>query len=125
MRDEHKTAFFGEDLYIDVPARELGEVVFKPRTNHSLDVVLLKAGRVVSHPPGPLSGPEIHLTSPGHVILENLQEKDEGVYVIRNANTSTEVKRLIVVVRGKSHVKLCTGMSVIKCVCLEGFFFCL
>lgn len=99
VRDEHKTAFFGEDLYIDVPARELGEVVFKPRTNHSLDVVLLKAGRVVSHPPGPLSGPEIHLTSPGHVILENLQEKDEGVYVIRNANTSTEVKRLIVVVR--------------------------
>lgn len=99
VKDEHRTAFFGEDLHISVPAGPLGEVVFRPRTNRSLDVVLLQAGQVVLQPQGNLSGPEVRMSSPGHVILENLQEKDEGLYIIKNANTSAVVKRLIVIVR--------------------------
>lgn len=99
VKDEHRTAFFGEDLYINVPAKELGELVFKPKTN-PLDVVLLQGGQVVpqTQPQGNLSGPEVKLISPGHITLENLQEKDEGLYIIKN-NASTVVKKLIVTVK--------------------------
>ncbi|KAK7899340.1 hypothetical protein WMY93_020193 [Mugilogobius chulae] len=97
-KDEHRTAFFGEDLYINVPPKELSEMVFRPRTNLSLDVVLLQGGQVLTQPQGNLSGPEVRLISPGHLILENLQEKDEGQYIIRS-NSSAVVKKLTVIVR--------------------------
>lgn len=100
VKDEHRTAFFGEDLYISVPPKELGELVFRPRTNRSLEVVLLQGGQVIpqTQPQGNLSGPEVRLISPGHITLENLQEKDEGLYIIKT-NASTVVKKLIVIVR--------------------------
>ncbi|KAJ0003522.1 hypothetical protein NQD34_008620 [Periophthalmus magnuspinnatus] len=100
VKEEHRTAFFGEDLYINVPPKELGEVVFKPRTNYSINMVLLQGGQVLTQPQpqGNLSGPEVRLISPGHIILENLQEKDEGLYIIKS-NTSSVVKKLTVFVR--------------------------
>lgn len=100
VKDEHRTAFFGEDLYINVPPKELGELVFRPRMNHSLEVLLLQGGQVVPQPQpqGNLSGPEVRLISPGHITLENLQEKDEGLYIIKT-NASTIVKKLVVIVR--------------------------
>lgn len=100
VKDEHRTAFFGEDLYINVPPKELGELVFRPRTNRSLEVVLLQGGQVVMQPQplSNMSGPEVRLISPGHITLENLQEKDEGLYIIKT-NASTIVKKLIVIVR--------------------------
>ncbi|CAL9690851.1 unnamed protein product [Knipowitschia caucasica] len=99
VKDEHRTAFFGEDLYINVRPKELGELVFRPKTNLSVEVALLQGGQVLSpQPQGDLSGPEVRLTSPGHIILENLQEKDEGLYIIKS-NTSALVKKLTVIVR--------------------------
>uniref|UniRef100_A0A8C6UBQ7 Uncharacterized protein n=1 Tax=Neogobius melanostomus TaxID=47308 RepID=A0A8C6UBQ7_9GOBI len=99
VKDEHRTAFFGEDLYINVPPKDLGELVFRPRTNRSLELVLLQEGLVVPQlqPQSNISGPEVKLISPGHITLENLQEKHEGLYIIKN-NASTVVKRLVVIV---------------------------
>lgn len=91
VKDEHKTAFFGEDIHIDVPPGNLSEVVFKPRTNHSAEVVLMRAGQVVN--------PRGHLNSLGHLVLEDVQEEDEGVFVIKNTNHPGTAKHLILIVR--------------------------
>uniref|UniRef100_A0A3Q3SAK6 Uncharacterized LOC113126034 n=1 Tax=Mastacembelus armatus TaxID=205130 RepID=A0A3Q3SAK6_9TELE len=88
---EHRTAFFGEDIHIDVPPGNAGEVVFKPRTNNSYEVVLMREGQVVN--------PWAHLNSLGHLVLEDVQEEHEGVYVIRNNNSPGTVKRLVLIVR--------------------------
>ncbi|XP_037650580.1 uncharacterized protein LOC119503095 [Sebastes umbrosus] len=91
VKEEHRTAFFGEIIHIDVPPGNLGEVVFKPRTNRSSEVVLLRAGLVVN--------PRGRLNSLGHLVLENVQEEDEGLYVIKNANHPNPAKHLILIVR--------------------------
>uniref|UniRef100_A0A3B4YGU4 Uncharacterized LOC111645598 n=1 Tax=Seriola lalandi dorsalis TaxID=1841481 RepID=A0A3B4YGU4_SERLL len=88
---ERRTAFFGEDIHIDVPSGNVGEVVFKPRTNHSAEVVLMQAGIVLS--------PRGRLNSLGHLVLENVQEEDEGVYVIKNSNNPNADKQLVLIVR--------------------------
>ncbi|XP_032392195.1 uncharacterized protein LOC116702163 isoform X2 [Etheostoma spectabile] len=91
VKKEDKTAFFGEDIHIDVPPGNLGEVVFKPRTNRSAEVVLLRAGVVVT--------PRGHLNSLGHLVLEDMQEEDEGEYIIRNTDHPNAVKHLNLFVR--------------------------
>lgn len=93
VKEEHRTAFFGEDVHIDVPPGNVGEVVFKPRTNRSAEVVLLRAGKVMN--------PGSYINTLGHLVLEDVQEKDEGLYVIKNTNSSNVLKHLILIVRGK------------------------
>nr|XP_020474160.1 uncharacterized protein LOC109970732 [Monopterus albus] len=91
VKQEHRTAFFGEDVHIDVPPGNVSEVVFKPRTNRSSEVVLMRAGQVVN--------PRGHFNSLGHLVLEDVQEEDEGVYVIRGASAPGTTKQLILTVR--------------------------
>ncbi|XP_071355426.1 uncharacterized protein [Trachinotus anak] len=91
VKEERRTAFFGEDIHIDVPDGNVAEVVFKPRTNHSVEVVLMRAG-TVAYPRG-------RLNSLGHLVLENVQEEDEGTYVIKNSNNPNIVKQLVLIVR--------------------------
>ncbi|XP_031151436.1 uncharacterized protein LOC116047073 isoform X1 [Sander lucioperca] len=91
VKKEDKTAFFGEDIHIDVPPGNLSEVVFKPRTNQSSEVVLLRAGVVVTE--------RGHLNSRGHLVLEDMQEKDEGEYIIKNTNNNNTAKHLNLFVR--------------------------
>ncbi|XP_027142434.1 uncharacterized protein LOC104929041 isoform X1 [Larimichthys crocea] len=91
VKEEHRTAFFGEDVHIDVPPGNVGEVVFKPRTNRSTEVVLLRAGKVMN--------PGSYINTLGHLVLEDVQEKDEGLYVIKNTNSSNVLKHLILIVR--------------------------
>ncbi|KAI4818400.1 hypothetical protein KUCAC02_011742 [Chaenocephalus aceratus] len=91
VEEERLTAFFGEEIHINVPSGNLGEVVFKPRTNGSAEVVLLQAGQVVN--------PRARLSSPGHLVLEDMLEEDEGVYVIKNTNSPNTAKHLIIIVR--------------------------
>lgn len=93
VKEEHRTAFFGEDIHIDVPPGNAGEVVFKPRTNRSAEVVLMRAGKV--------NNTRCHVNSLGHLVVEDVQEEDEGVYIIKNSNNPNAVKRLILIVRGK------------------------
>lgn len=114
VKEEHKTAFFGEDIHIDVPPGNFGEVVFKPRTNHSSDVVLLRAGKV---------NPRGRINSLGHLVLEDVQEEDEGVYVTKNTNNPNTVTHLILIVRGKLSAALypevLESVSQLEVVCLK------
>lgn len=91
VKEEHRTAFFGEDIHIDVPSGNVGEVVFKSRINKSSNVVLLQAGQVVN--------PRGSLNTLGHLVLEDVQEEDEGMYIIKNTNNTNAEKHLILVVR--------------------------
>lgn len=91
VKEEHRTAFFGEDIHIDVPSGNVGEVVFKSRMNKSSNVVLLQAGQVVN--------PRGSLNTLGHLVLEDVQEEDEGMYIIKNTNNTNAEKHLILVVR--------------------------
>ncbi|XP_068431447.1 uncharacterized protein [Clinocottus analis] len=91
VKEEHRTAFFGEDIHIDVPPDHLGEVVFKSRTNSLSEVVLLRRGQVVN--------PRGRINSLGHLVLEDVQEEDEGVYVIKNTNSPNAAKHLVLIVR--------------------------
>lgn len=90
VKEEHKTAFFGEDIHIDVLPGNGSDVVFKPRTNRSAEVVLLRAGRV---------SPRGRINSLGDLVLEDVQEEDEGVYVIKNTNHPNAAKHLVLIVR--------------------------
>ncbi|XP_035537786.1 uncharacterized protein LOC118343139 [Morone saxatilis] len=90
-KEENRTAFFGEDVHIDVPDGNASEVVFKPRTNRSSEVVLLRAGQLLK--------PRNSINSLGHLVLEDVQEEDEGMYIIKNINNNSTVKHLILIVR--------------------------
>ncbi|KAM6899532.1 uncharacterized protein FYW49_017607 [Xenentodon cancila] len=90
VNEEKKTAFFGEDVHFDVLSGNDAEVVFKPRTNRSHEVPLMQAGRVVN-------GSKAQLKFPGFLVLMDVQEEDEGVYVVRR--NSSVVKRVILTVR--------------------------
>lgn len=98
VKEERRIAFFGEDVHIDVPPGNVGEVVFKRGTNQSSEVVLMRAGQVLN--------PRGHLNLLGHLVLEDVQEEDEGVYVIKNSNNSNAAKQLILIVRGKLRAAL-------------------
>nr|XP_019964023.1 PREDICTED: uncharacterized protein LOC109643365 [Paralichthys olivaceus] len=76
---------------MDVPPGNAGDVVFKPRTNQSSDVDLMRHGQVVN--------PRARLNFLGHLVLEDVQEEDEGVYVIKNSNNPNTVKQLVLIVR--------------------------
>lgn len=93
VKEIHKTAFFGEDIYIDIPSGNVSEVVFKPRTNDSTEVVILRAGQVVNS--------RGLINSLGHLVLEDVHENDEGEYIVKNTRNPTATKRLILLVRGK------------------------
>lgn len=91
VKEENRTAFFGEDIHIDVPPGNAGEVVFKPKVSGLPEVTLMREGKVES--------PRCHINSLGHLVLDDVQEEDEGVYVIRNTNNTNTVKHLNLNVR--------------------------
>lgn len=93
---ERRTAFFGEDIFFLVPPGNVSEVVFKPRTNNSAEVVLLQAGKVVS--------PRCHISSLGHLVLEDAKEEDEGLYIFRNISSPTTPKHIVLAVKGELSV---------------------
>lgn len=93
---ERRTAFFGEDIFFLVPPGNVSEVVFKPRTNNSAEVVLLQAGKVVS--------PRCHISSLGHLVLEDAKEEDEGLYIFRNISGPNTPKHIVLAVKGELSV---------------------
>ncbi|XP_057684681.1 uncharacterized protein LOC130910996 [Corythoichthys intestinalis] len=74
VKEEHKTAFFGEDIHLEIPPGDVGSVVFRPKTNASAEVPLLWAGKVLHQ--------RARVNSHGHLVLDDVQEEDEGVYVV-------------------------------------------
>ncbi|XP_036001739.1 uncharacterized protein LOC105925031 [Fundulus heteroclitus] len=101
VKEESRTAFFGEDVHIEVSSWNDSDVVFKPRTNSSYEVQLLGPGRVVTHN-------RTELSSLGHLVLKDVQEEDEGLYVIRSRRNSSMVRHLHLIVRD------CASENVVK-----------
>ncbi|XP_048058808.1 uncharacterized protein LOC125275676 [Megalobrama amblycephala] len=91
-KDEHRTAFFGEDVHIPVPALDTSEVLFKPRVEPVLERVLLR-NRTILDTRAKLN---VHIS---HLILEDVGEEDEGTYVVKNSAAPADVRRIILVVR--------------------------
>ncbi|KAK9958019.1 hypothetical protein ABG768_012201 [Culter alburnus] len=91
-KDEHRTAFFGEDVHIPVPALDTSEVLFKPRVEPVLERVLLR-NRTILDKRAKLN---VHIS---HLILEDVGEEDEGTYVVKNSAAPADVRRIILVVR--------------------------
>ncbi|CAB1351133.1 unnamed protein product [Coregonus sp. 'balchen'] len=91
VKEEHKIAFFGEDVHIPLPSLVSTDVLFKPTSNPTAEVVLMRDGRVVSH--------RAQLNSLKHLILEDVGEEDEGMYVIKNTEVPADVKHIILLVR--------------------------
>ncbi|RXN25009.1 hypothetical protein ROHU_021816 [Labeo rohita] len=91
-KDEHRTAFFSEDIHIPVPALETTEVLFKPRVDPVLERVLLRDGKILDS----RAKLNAHIS---HLILEDVGEEDEGTYVVKNSAAPSDVKRIILIVR--------------------------
>ncbi|KAK2920777.1 uncharacterized protein [Channa argus] len=94
-KEEHRTAYFGEDIHIVVPPGNASEVLFIPRNSNSTKVFLMRAGRLVKEGGGPLCS----INSLGHLVLEDVRERDEGMYIVRKTNDSATEKYLQLVVR--------------------------
>ncbi|MED6274906.1 hypothetical protein CHARACLAT_021124 [Characodon lateralis] len=92
VKEESRTAFFGEDVHIEVSSWTDSDVVFKPRTNRSYEVPLVWAGRVMNQN-------KTKLISQGYLVLKDVQEEDEGLYIIRSSSNSSMAKHLILTVR--------------------------
>lgn len=121
VKEEQRKAFFGEDIYIDVPPGNVGEVVFRPWNNQSSEVVLLREGQVVN--------PRAVINSLGHLVLEDVQEEDKGLYIIKNTSNPSAAKHLILIVRGKMFATLLSrvdraveSVPKLKIVCLRGAY---
>lgn len=93
VKEIHKRAFFGEDIYIDIPSGNVSEVVFTPSANQSAEVEILRAGQVVSS--------RGSINSLGHLVLEDVQEGDEGVYIVKDTSNPSAAHHLVLLVRGE------------------------
>ncbi|XP_055732245.1 uncharacterized protein LOC129819732 [Salvelinus fontinalis] len=91
VKEEHKIAFFGEDVHIPLPSLDSTEVLFKPASNPTAEVALMRDGRVVGH--------RAQLNSLKHLILEDVGEEDEGMYMIKNTEAPADVKHILLLVR--------------------------
>lgn len=91
VKMESRTAFFGEDVHVDILSQNRSEVVFRPRTNRTYEVPLLRAGRLTNRA-------KADLNALGDLVLKDVQEEDEGLYVIRDGRNSS--RQLVLTVRG-------------------------
>ncbi|XP_036450659.1 uncharacterized protein si:dkeyp-77h1.4 isoform X2 [Colossoma macropomum] len=87
-----ETVFLGEDYHIPLPVGG-AEVVFKPMVGPAgRELLLMKAGVVVN--------PRVKLSqASNHLILENVGETDEGVYIVKSNEDPQNIKRLNIIVR--------------------------
>ncbi|KAG9279330.1 hypothetical protein AMEX_G4845 [Astyanax mexicanus] len=91
-KDDHRIAFFGEDIHIPLPALDTTEVVFKPRVEPLSETVLFRNGKRLSTRAKLIE----HIS---HLVLEDVGEEDEGTYVVRNSAAPADVRRIILIVR--------------------------
>ncbi|XP_010899751.4 uncharacterized protein LOC105028595 [Esox lucius] len=91
VKEEHKVAFFGEDVHIPLPSLDSTEVLFKPASNPASENVLMRNGQVMNG--------RAQLNSLKHLVLEDVGEEDEGTYVIKNTKAPANVKHIILLVR--------------------------
>ena len=92
-KEEHRTAFFGEDVHISIPSLSSTEVVFKSRVIGQPEVVLMQNGAMVQN------RTKLNIQF-SNLILEDVGEEDEGLYVVKNTNDPTHVRQIKLIVRG-------------------------
>ncbi|XP_026851535.2 uncharacterized protein si:dkeyp-77h1.4 isoform X2 [Electrophorus electricus] len=92
LNENEETAFLGEHFHILLPGGG-AEVTFKPAVGPAgRELTLMSAGSVVN--------PRVKLNQAlTHLILENVGESDEGVYVIKPAQNPQDIMRLKLIVR--------------------------
>uniref|UniRef100_A0A3P9JVL2 Uncharacterized protein n=1 Tax=Oryzias latipes TaxID=8090 RepID=A0A3P9JVL2_ORYLA len=90
-KEEHRTAFFGEDVHIDILSQNDSEVVFKPRTKPLLEVFIMQGGKPVNESKVQLKFDDL--------VLKDVQEEDEGVYIIRSSRNASTDRHFILTVR--------------------------
>lgn len=88
-----ETVFLGEDYQILLPAGG-ATVIFKPRIGPARELEMMKNGEVIN------ARVKLSTTHLNHLILENVGESDEGVYIIRSEQNPNNIKQLNVIVRG-------------------------
>ncbi|XP_072531618.1 uncharacterized protein [Salminus brasiliensis] len=91
-KDDHRTAFFGEDIHIPLPSLETTEVVFKSRVKPLTEMVFFRNGKRLNT----RAKLNKHIS---HLVLEDVGEEDEGTYVVRNSAAPADVRRIILIVR--------------------------
>lgn len=90
LKDE--AVLLGEDYHILLPAGG-ANVIFKPRIGPDREMEMMKDMEVLV--------PRVKLNQAlSHLILENVGESDEGLYIIRSERNPEDVKRLNLIVRG-------------------------
>uniref|UniRef100_A0AAY4CRC2 Uncharacterized protein n=1 Tax=Denticeps clupeoides TaxID=299321 RepID=A0AAY4CRC2_9TELE len=87
VKQEHRTAFFGEDVNIQVPSLTSTEILFNPRVDPVAEVVLLR-------------GLNAHGS---HLVLEDVDEEHEGTYVIKNTAVPSDIRHIVLIVRDCAH----------------------
>ncbi|XP_034030337.1 uncharacterized protein si:dkeyp-77h1.4 [Thalassophryne amazonica] len=86
------TLFYGEDFHILLPSNET-EVTFRNRSSpRSGDVALMRRGVSVS-------SMVKHNKLLRHLIVDAVDEGDEGVYTVKNPDKPDDIRRIILVVR--------------------------
>lgn len=110
VKTEHRTAFFGEDVHIDVPRGNGSEVIFKSATSESYDMPLITAGKVVNHNIS-------YSNTLGYLVLEDVQEQNEGTYIIKDTNNPNTERHFKLIVKGKppSVFFMCFKLDFFKC----------
>ncbi|KAJ3597323.1 hypothetical protein NHX12_000851 [Muraenolepis orangiensis] len=92
VQEESETKFHGDDFHIQLPSKAV-EITFRPNTApRAADVVLMRGGVVV--------GVRAKLNLHGsHLVLDNVDETDEGVYTLKNPDTPEDIRRIRLIVR--------------------------
>ncbi|XP_017324885.1 uncharacterized protein si:dkeyp-77h1.4 isoform X2 [Ictalurus punctatus] len=92
LKAKDETVFLGEDYQILLPAGG-ATVIFKPRIGPARELEMMKNGEVIN------ARVKLSTTHLNHLILENVGESDEGVYIIRSEQNPNNIKQLNVIVR--------------------------
>ncbi|XP_076847261.1 uncharacterized protein LOC143493050 isoform X2 [Brachyhypopomus gauderio] len=92
LNEKEETVFLGEDFHILLPGNGT-DVLFNPIVGPAgREMVLLKSGSVIS--------PRVKLNHVlTHLILENVGESDEGVYIINSTQNPQDTVKLKLIVR--------------------------
>ncbi|CAL8289770.1 unnamed protein product [Merluccius merluccius] len=92
VQEESETKFHGEDFHIQLPSLTV-EITFRPSaTPRADDMVLMRDGKVVSN----RAKVNRHFS---HLVLDNVNEADEGVYTLKNPDTPEDIRRIRLIVR--------------------------
>lgn len=87
------TLFHGEDFHIKLPSTGF-EVKFQNRSApRSADVILMRDGIVLN------SRAKMN-SFLSHLVIDAVEEGDEGIYTIKNPDNTEDIRRIALIVRG-------------------------